>query len=390
MFFSTNSLFVIPVCESLGVSRGQFTFHRTIITLTAAAIMPFYGRLLVRFGVKRTILFGSIAICGVIFSYSFANQLWHFYFLAFINGVFGVTINFMAIGVLVNEWFEDKKGLAMGIAYSGSGLGGAIMIPIISKVMERTDWRFAYQFMGVLGILILLPVIIFVLKDNPEKIGLKPYTLPSKGKRIIRENEKAKANLSLKEATRTHQFWLLVIAFFLISAFASATNTHSAPYFIDIGYPVGIVAIIIAVFMIFLTVGKIILGLMYDRFGTLAGNVFIVICCLIFPIAALLSHNPAFPWIYAVAIGLASCGFSIPVPILIAKYFGKKEYPMIFSLFTMIIIIGSSISVPLMGAVYDVRGSYRWAWIGLFICSVIIAVCIIGAEIIKPKKRHSP
>ena len=388
MFFSTNSLFVIPVCESLGVSRGQFTFHRTIITLAAAATMPFYGRLLGRFGVRRTLLFGSIIICAVMFFYSFTIQLWHFYLLAFVNGVFGTAINFMAIGVLVNEWFEDKKGLAMGIAYSGSGLGGAIMIPIISQVMERTDWRFAYQFMGVLGILILLPVIIFVIKDNPGKVGLKPYILSNKEKRITGENEEPEVNLSLKEAIRTNRFWLLVVGFFLISVFAGATNTHSAPYFIDIGYSMGFVSIIIAVFMVFLTVGKIILGLVYDRFGTLSGNVFIAVCCLIFPIAALLSYMPAFPWIYAVAIGLASCGFSIPVPILLAKHFGKKEYPMIFSLFTMITIIGPAISVPLMGAVYDTQGSYQWAWIGFLISSVIIAICIISVEIIKPKSTR--
>jgi MFS family permease len=380
MFTSTNSLFVIPVCESLGFSRSQFTLYRTIITMASICFMPFYSKVIQRIGTKKTLLIGAAALSVITFCYSFSNKLWHFYSLAFINGIFFNTLSFMVIGILVNHWFEDKRGLATGIAYSGSGLGGAIMIPIVSHVMELTGWRFAFQFMGIVGLVLLFPVIMLVIKDTPDKAGLKPYTASKANNGRINEKENPAFNLSLKESLHTSRFWLLAAGFFLISIFAGATNTHSAPYLNDIGYSIAIVSAIVSLFMLFMTIGKIFLGIMYDRLGSLTGNILLAACSIIFPIAALFSHITAFPWIYAITLGIASCGISVPVPILIGKYFGMKDTPMIFSIFVMIITFGTSISVPLMGAVYDYSGNYQPAWITLLVFSLIIAVCLIAAE----------
>lgn len=379
MFTSTNSVFVKPVCESLGFSRGQFTLHRTIITLASACVMPFYGRVIGKAGIKKTLLAGALALSLVTVGYAFANRLWHFYLLAFANGVFYNAVSFMTIGLLVGCWFKDKRGIATGLAYSGSGLGGAMMIPVISRVITLAGWRFAYAFMGILGMAVLIPVIAVFIKDRPEIMGLAHYTSTA------RKTEENKAelpisNITLKESLRTSRFWLLLVAFFFIAVFAGATNTHSASYLGDIGYSAAQVSAVVSLFMLFLTIGKIILGILYDRYGAMAGNLFVAVCGIIFPVAALLSHISLFPWVYAVAVGLASCGVSVPLPILISRYFGDRDYTAFFSLFTVIGIAGPSLSVPVMGAVYDGTGSYQIAWVALLVFSVIIAACLITVE----------
>ena len=379
MFSSTNSLFVIPICDSLGFSRGQFTLYRTVVTLVSAFLMPFYGRVIQKIGVKKVLFTGSLMLGIVTIGYSFAANLWHFYVLAFINGLFASSISFMSIGVLVNAWFDGKKGLATGLAYAGSGLGGAIMIPVVSNIIEVSGWQWAYRFMGLLGIAIMMPVIALFVKNSPEIMGLKPLA-PNNS-----EREKIPAvidQFSFREALHTPKFWMLATAFFLINFFASATNTHSAPYLSDLGYTTVFVSYVIALFMIFLTVGKIILGFVYDHFGAMAGNIIVCIFCLGFPILALLSHIPAIPWFYAVFIGMASCGVSIPIPVLIVRHFGNKDFPTIFSFCVMISTLAQSVSVPAMGTVHDLTGSYGPAWIILLFTSVIITVCLIGVEII--------
>lgn len=281
----------------------------------------------------------------------------------------------------------ESLGFAVGLAYSGSGLGGVIMIPIVSYIIELTDWRSAYRFMGIVGLAILIPTIFFLIRERPEDLGLKPFISSNGNNKGEDETEKPSFNLSLGEAIRTSRFWLLIVAYLFIAAFASATNTHSAPYLSDIGYTTAKVSAVISLFMMFLTVGKIILGVIYDRFGTMIGNIFVAICSIIFPITALLSHIPAVPWIYAVAVGMASCGLSVPLSILITKYFGQKDYPTLFSIFTMVTTLGSSASVPLMGAVYDYWGSYRLAWFVLLILSMIITISLVGAEISYRKEQ---
>jgi len=387
MFFSTNSLFVIPVSEAFDVSRGEFTFHRTIITLVGAASMAFYGKAVQRFGVRKILLTGSVMLGLITIGYSFAQNLWHFYVLAFVHGIFFHALGFMVIGILVSDWFTDKKGFATGMAFAGSGLGGAIMIPIVSQVMQITDWRFAFRFMGVLGIAILVPVIYFMVKEKPEMLGLKPYILPEKDE----EAKAAKAplaSLSFKEARRTSRFWLLLAAFLSISSFAAATNTHTAPFLTDLGYPVATVSAMVSLFMIALTGGKILLGWIYDRFGVMAGHGVIIVCCFIFPVAALFSHIPALPWVYALTMGMASCGVSVPVSILIIRNFGQKDFPVIFSFFTMIATLGAAVSVPTMGIVHDNTGSYDLAWFAFLGFAVVILVCLVGSELLYRRKHN--
>lgn len=377
MYNSTNSVFVKPICDSLGFARGEFTLHRTIITLVGALLMPVYGGLIQRIGVRRVLLFSSVLLGAVTLGYSFAKKLWHFYALAAINGVFYNGVGFMTVGILVNDWFDGKKGLALGLAYSGSGLGGAIMVPVVSRVIVLAGWQWAYRLMAALGVAVMLPVVLLLVRDRPAQLGLHPLAADGPSPRV----QPGESGLSLREALRTGRFWMLIAAFALINAFASATNTHSAPYLSDLGYSVPFVSSVVSLFMLFLTLGKIALGLIYDRAGALTGNILIAVLCLGYPVCALLARLHWMPWVYAVFVGLASCGVSVPVTILIGRYFGGRDFPALFSFTSMISSLAASASVPAMGAIYDVTGSYRLAWQLLLILSAGISACLIGAEL---------
>ena len=381
IFNSTNSVFVKPICDELNLSRGEFTLHRTIITLIGAFLMPLYGKIIKRYGIKKIFLTSSVSLALVTVGYSFATQLWHFYAIAAINGVFINGVNFMVVGIMVGQWFDDKKGFATGLAYCGSGLGAAIMVPIVGQMIEQFGWRWSYRGMSIIAVLILIPTVLFIVKERPESMGLKPYTDKNKSTADTLEKQGAFAGIAFKQALRTPTFWMLAVSFLLISICAGGPNTHTIPYLTDIGYSPAFAASILSLTMIVLTAGKILLGFIFDRFGTLSGSLFVAVCCLGYPLLAMAALNPAAPWAYAVLLGLASCGFSVPVMVLITKYFGNKDIPILFSVCTMITTFGTSASVPMMGAIYDITGSYKWAWTLLFIFAVIITICLIGANI---------
>ena len=381
IFNSTNSVFVKPICDELNLSRGEFTLHRTIITLIGAFLMPLYGKIIKRYGIKKIFLTSSVSLALVTVGYSFATQLWHFYAIAAINGVFINGVNFMVVGIMVGQWFDDKKGFATGLAYCGSGLGAAIMVPIVGQMIEQFGWRWSYRGMSIIAVLILIPTVLFIVKERPESMGLKPYTDKNKSTADTLEKQGAFAGIAFKQALRTPTFWMLAVSFLLISICAGGPNTHTIPYLTDIGYSPAFAASILSLTMIVLTAGKILLGFIFDRFGTLSGSLFVAVCCLGYPLLAMAALNPAAPWAYAVLLGLASCGFSVPVMVLITKYFGNKDIPILFSVCTMITTFGTSASVPMMGAIYDITGSYKWAWTLLFIFAVIITICLIGANV---------
>ena len=385
MFNSTNSMFVIPVCESLGFSRAQFTFYRSIVILIGALVMPLYGRIIQRFGVKKVLAAGALMLGFSAFGYSTSNNLWQFYLFASVNGLFYNGINFMSIGVLINAWFKGRKGLATGLAFSGSGLGGAVMIPVIGHMIELIGWRWAYRFMGVFGIAVMLPIIIIFIKNEPTDIGLDPLALEQSGQK---SRPLTVVSYSFREAIRSLKFWLLVTAFFFLNFFATAINSHTAPYLSDLGYMTPYIASVLSLYMVSLTMGKIFLGSIYDRFGAMAGNVFVSAFCLGFPIFAYLSYIPAMAWIYAVFVGIASCGVTVPVSILVIRYFGDKEFPVIFSFVMMFSNLAPVFSLPAMGAVYDFTGTYKPAWIVFFFCSAIITACFIAVEILGKRDAY--
>ena len=382
MFINTAVMFVIPVCESLGFSRAQFTLRTSIITLTCAILMPFYGRLIQKINVKRVLVIGSVMLGLVSVGYSFSTKLWHFYAFALVNGLFINCISFLSIGVLINAWFKAKKGLATGLAFAGTGVGGAIFNPVISRMIELTGWEWTFRLMGIFATSVLLPIIIIFIKNKPEDMGLHPL---ANDKPEEKNSISISVSCSFSEAIRNVKFWLLTTAFFLIPSFASSSQNHSAPYLSDLGYATNYVAALVSLCMAVMIAGKILIGTIYDRFGAMSGGILISVFCLCCPVFAYFAYIPAVSMGYTLFLGMACSSVSIPMPILAVRYFGEKDFPAIFGFFNMVSYIAQAISIPALGLVYDLTGSYRPAWFVFFIFSVIITGCLIITEILGRK-----
>lgn len=388
LYSSTASAFIIPVCESMHFSRSQYTIHRTIVSLGSAFLAPLYGELARKIGAKKCMLITLAAMIAVSFGYSFATTIWHFYLVAVVNGLMGNGFNFVVIGILINAWFDDKKGVASGIAYCGSGLGGAVMLPIVRVLIERLGWRWTYRAMALGGPVILLPTILFLIKDSPAVMGLTPYRNITKINTSISKggDDSGRAvGMSLQNALKTPMFWLLITGLTAISACAGCANTHTIPYLQDIGYTPAYASSVMSCVMIILMVSKIVMGAVYDRFGTGISNLILGVSCVIYPILAVFAGSPAIAWSYAFVYGFSASGISVPVSTLVSKYFGDAHFSKIFGVCTMSTSVISSITTPLMGAVYDHYGSYEIAWLALIGIGVCAVVGLIGAELCSRK-----
>jgi len=373
---SMSGVLLVPITDDLGFYRAEFTLHRTIMVLAGACFVPFYGRLYERFGVKKILLASSAAVAIITFAYSFATNIWHFYLLALLNGAFISGPSFMTIGYIVNNWFEDKKGLAMGVAFAGAGFGSAALIPVASHIAEIADWRVVYRFSGIVILAIMIPVTLFLLKERPQDVGAQPYRNKEKSDKK-KQTETSKVEILFNQAVKMPIFWLLMLSFFLLSIMAGGPNFNAVPYLTDIGYSAAFAAMVMSVLMITHTLGNMSLGGFFDRFGMLTGSIFLGLCCIIFPILALNAEIPIFIWLFALFYGPASSGFSVPVAIFVTTYFGRKDFAVIFSLFNTAGMVGTALSGPSMAVIYDITGSYFWGWIMLLVFGLVITVCLV-------------
>lgn len=383
IFSATNSVFVRPICESLGLARGKFTLYRTIISLVSVLCMPLYTALIKKFGAKKVMIAGALGIATAVAGYATASSLWQFYLLAVLEGLFTNGISFITVTIVINAWFIDQRGTASGIAYAGSGLGGAICTPIVSSLIEKIGWRGTYLSLAAVGLAILLPVILFVIKNSPKEKGLEPY---QNKKEEMQQPSLEPEGVMLKQAPKSGTFWLLMAGFFSLSLCVGGPYTHTVAYFTDIGYHPTTAAAVMSLYMIFLTLGKVLLGGIFDRFGSMVGTLFVGFGCIGGMAFALFGKLAFSPWLYAIFLGCAGAGCSVAITVLVHRYFGTKDFSSIFSVMSMASTLGTALSVPFMGVVYDSSGSYAVAWIALLALAVLTAFCLVGANLLAREK----
>ncbi|MDL2234103.1 MFS transporter [Ruminococcaceae bacterium OttesenSCG-928-L11] len=377
---STLGVFVRPVCEELGFLRGQFTLYSSISTLVCVVLMPVFGTLFRRFGFRRIAVIGAIACGLVLMGYSFSSKLWHFYLFAFLSGIFVNGIGIMSVGILVNQWFIDKKGLATGIAYSGSGLVAAILIPITNKFIELHGWRWGYRFLAIISLSVLLLVILFVVQNKPEDKGLEPYRTGESQKKSAQPSVSLDVGLTREEAFHKTAFWMLAIAVMGITLCQAGPHVHTASFLSDIGYSSAFASSVSSVYMLLLTACKVVMGYVFDKLGSLKGSLLIGGCCVLFPIVALFAANPVIPWVYIVFLAMASSGATILATVLTTNYFGGKDFSRVYSIISMFSYFGITISSPLLGTIYDLTGGYTVAWILIACVGIVVCACLIGTN----------
>ena len=376
---STLGVFIVPVTDELGFYRGSFMLSVSITMIVSLLLMPYYGTLFNKYGFRRIAVVGAAA-CGLsLIGFSFSSYLWHFYALAFVSGIFINGIGIMSVGILVNKWFVDKKGLAIGIAYSGTGLMAALLIPVSNWFINMNGWRWTFQFLAGVSLLVLLPLILFVVKDKPEDIGLAPYRIKKNRSDDAKSEDAAPTGLTREQAFRTVSFWLLVVAVMGIPLSQAGPHVHIVAFITDIGHTPYFAAAVSSAYMLLLTAGKVLMGFVFDKLGPLRGSLIIGGCCVIFPILGFFAANPLIPWIFAAVLGIASSGATMLGNILASNYFGRKDFARIFSVISMFTSLGITASIPLFGLIFDITGGYTVAWIGIICLGTVVCACLIGS-----------
>ena len=367
---NTLSAFVKPVTEALGFSRGQFTFYNSIMSITGMLALPAFGELYRGPHMKRVML-GCAVLMGLVpWGYSFCTELWQFYLIAGVHGIMTQGVSFMAVTNIINNWFKAKKGLATGIAMAGTGLFGAVMVPIATRVIGSFGWQWGYRLTGTTAICLLVPTILFVIKIRPSDLGLSPLGAEGAASGLAAAVEPE--GFTRAEALKMPSFRFIMAGFFMTCFVGNAMQAHAMSYLTDIGYESAVASGFMSVNMIALMAGKVILGAVYDRFGIMVG---LISAAGGFATAAFLMGYAQSPVIAALAVSCQAYGFSagsMSAGIIASRYFGSRDFSRIFSTISLASTASGIFGQPYPGFVFDLTGSYMPAWyfnIAVALCS---------------------
>ena len=259
LIFAT-SVFLRPVSAELGITRGDLSGALLVATLFTAISCPIVGWLVDRYGARKLMLAGLplYALCVAGFGFMQAQPFWVIPLLYGLLGFIGGLQTPIPYAYVVNRWFDRQRGLALGIATAGVGLGVALLPPYLAWMIGAFGWRQAYWGLAItVLVLAWLPVVLFVREPGlGEAEAQRGVAVAAPGTELPGDEAST--------AFKTRRFWALTIAFFLAVVAINGTLTHIIPLMMDRGIQLQQAAFIFSFAGYAIILGRIIAGWCLD------------------------------------------------------------------------------------------------------------------------------
>jgi sugar phosphate permease len=371
--------------EQFHAGRGEVSLSQSITFIAAGITGIFVGRLLHRNSPKKFLLWGSVVNGVTTLLLSLANGLWFLYIFSLIAGLAVGFSNAISMFTLLSRWFVRKWGTALGIAMTGVGIGSIGFQPLVGIIAQNFGWRATYLFAGSLVLAINVPLILFVLKDNPESMGLLPdgdksieITSPPNDKpyvQTIAETTPTAKNAERFSYLKRPALWLIGISFAFASIGYSAVTAHEVSFITDMRISATIAASALGITIGIGAISALASGWLSDRLISR----YVTILFLLLAIAGMLILIQAdtMPqiWIFVVLYGIGSGANLTLLPIVTRDIFGAADFSAIFGFAVVLLFAGNAIGAPLAGFMFDATKSYHIVFI---IVTVLYAAAILG------------
>jgi MFS family permease len=391
LFFSVGILYYgFPVfypslVDSLGFTRSELTQGFLIGFVVAALLFGILAGVLIdHWGAQRVIRIGIWFVGLSLILMGSMTRLWQYYALCITEVVGYVLTGPIPNQVLISNWFQVRRGRAMGYAYLGLGLGGAISPLLINALIQSFGWRHAFQIIGILILIVLFPVAQWVTRSNPRDLNLIPDSLlgtPVSSHMnqtdVTSGSEPVPAQrVELSRAVRTRNFWLILTACTLTIGAIGAVTQHLILFLKDHGYSQSAASRVSSALLVSSLAGRVIVGYFADRYR--AKNVmalFYLALALSIPLL-LLADRPAAVWGFALVFGFAMGADYMLIPLVTAECFGLATLGKLLSLIIMGYSLGQWFAPWLTGRIFDAYHSYDFAW------GIMAIAATIGAGLI--------
>ncbi|MEE9399085.1 MAG: MFS transporter [Dehalococcoidales bacterium] len=286
----------------------------------------------------------------------------------------------------VSKWFDKKRGLALGIASSGIGLGTLFMAPFATYLISRFDWRMAYLIIGLIAWLFVIPLS-RVLKRDPYEIGALPDgEIAYSGDRRSEKENIQPVGLSLKKAFRTRSFRLVMFIWFLYASNIFLVMTHLVPHATDMGFSELEAATVLSLTGVAAIAGRVLMGVLADRIGR---KVTVIICTLLqagVMVWLIWADELWMFYLFALVYGYAFGGTSPAMAALLGDTFGVRSLGAILGTLEISFGIGGAIGSAAGGLIFDVNNSYSLAFILGAIAMGIVTLLV--SQIRREKNRN--
>src|SRR5437762_3053860 len=352
--------------REFGWSRAQVTSGNAISKLVVGPLFGFLaGWLVDRFGPRRLMVAGILMAGAALVGLGAIHTLAGFYFFYFFNALGNFCGGPLPNQVLLSRWFTAARGRAMGFAYLGIGVGGA-MVPFLAVWLTRAvGWQGALQALGVLIVVAALPLALFVPEAPPAAAGT-PTPDP-----------RAAGPASIRTVLRAPAFYLLLAGSMCSIAAVGGTNQHLKLFLsLDHGYSQAAAAQIASLVLVSSLAGRLGMGWLADRFPK--KYVMLLIYLLVASAIPLLLLTDVRGAIYpfAVVFGLGLGGEYMVIPLMAGELFGVRVLGRTMGVVLAADGVAEALAPWLVGRMHDVSGTYATGFGALIACAATGAIAV--------------
>ncbi|MGI9326811.1 MAG: MFS transporter [Pseudomonadales bacterium] len=371
-FFYSYGVFFKAMAAEFGDSRLGVALGLTLSQSVGALLAPLLGRALDRLPLRLIIGAGATSMSlGFLGLSQVTSQLQFYLVLAVFIGFGAGAMGGLATAKLIANWFERRRGTALGIAATGISLSGVVMPLITAAIIEAYGWRQGFLAYGLFTACIVVPVVLKWVISKPEDVGLLPDgQLPKPAVPAVSPIAPAGRIL------RTPDYWILALGLALLMCCMSATLTHMVPRLTDAGYSLKQASLMMSLCAGFGVLGKLAIGWLADRWSGRKAFWLATLFQALGQLGMFQLHSAA--WF---ALGAAFFGFGMGgvVPLqgaLVGRLFGRERFGRVLGLMRPTMLPIQIVGVPIAGAVYDATGSYDPAFAATFALYAFAALAI--------------
>lgn len=391
VFVNCIPLFQTHVVADLGITVGQFNTGVSLCTVMAVLASLAIGKLIDTWSVRILGTFTVVTTAVVLVLMSFITQVWQLYVLCVLAGMIVVAGTRLLASVLIAKWFTLKRGLAVSIALSGSGVGGVLLSPITSAMIVGYGWRASFQILAVVCLVAGLPLVVVAFRNRPRDKGLEPYGAGQVEKAKADRSPDAPVTVAIgwKVLRKSAAFWLLIVGFVMMGIDNGAIITNSIANMTSVtvggsdvvtgGHSTIWAGNVWAFYLFIVIISKISLGAIYDRWGMRMGTILGTVASLAAAVALCFPSTDWGPILAVLFFGFGTCMGTVAPPMMTVKEYGKMDLGTVTGIVTAFEMLGAAIGAVVSGVLFDAYLSFVPAWIMVMVATVVMGAALLAS-----------
>jgi predicted MFS family arabinose efflux permease len=359
----TFSLFLNPLHAAFGWKREAIGGTFALAAITVALVSPFIGILLDRFPPRRIILPGILIFAAALASLGrLGPDIRRFYLTFFVLGLVANCTAQFAYARTVLSWFHKRRGLALALVLTGSGVGSILIPPLTQWVITNHGWRSAYVMLG--GIALLgLPLTALLVRNRPDTI-------------VVHESQTNVGGTTVGAALRTGSFWILACIIMLSAFSENGLVTNLAAILTEHRVSVESAALALSVRGAAGIIGRLCVGFLIDRFSPQRIQTFVLLLSAVGALILAFAGTSPIALVGAAILGVGLGSEADVAPYLLAHYFGRRHFSVLYGLTWTAYAIGGATGPMAIGHWYDRAGFYEPRFIVYLACVAFAAVAM--------------